>query len=215
MIWFACAASAPRFSCLFAISVLVFLIFFATPGVDPAARIAGRNADPQTLAQVRHEFGLDRPLPIRYALMMKHLSSTAISRPTSTAATRWCRRSSRPCRSRCRWSSAPPCSGWCVGIAMGVRPPPGRAPRSTRSWCLLGIVGVSIPVYWLGEVVNLITQSRLHNSVFRGCRRSGYVATDREPVAVGAAPAVPVAHPRRRCTPASTPASCARRWWSR
>jgi peptide/nickel transport system permease protein len=25
---------------LFAISVLVFLIFFATPGVDPAARIA-------------------------------------------------------------------------------------------------------------------------------------------------------------------------------
>ena len=35
---------------LFAISVLVFLIFFATPGVDPAARIAGRNADPATLA---------------------------------------------------------------------------------------------------------------------------------------------------------------------
>ena len=30
---------------MFSISVLVFLIFFATPGVDPAARIAGRNAD--------------------------------------------------------------------------------------------------------------------------------------------------------------------------
>ena len=30
---------------LFSISVLSFLIFFATPGVDPAARIAGRNAD--------------------------------------------------------------------------------------------------------------------------------------------------------------------------
>src|SRR3954451_24046540 len=58
---------------LFTISVLVFLIFFATPGVDPAARIAGRNADPATLAQVRHDFGLDRSLPIRYALMMKHL----------------------------------------------------------------------------------------------------------------------------------------------
>src|SRR5213596_272395 len=58
---------------LFSISVLVFLIFFATPGVDPAARIAGRNADPATLAQVRHEFGLDRPLPIQYLLMMQHL----------------------------------------------------------------------------------------------------------------------------------------------
>ena len=32
---------------MFALSVLVFLIFFATPGVDPAARIAGRNADPR------------------------------------------------------------------------------------------------------------------------------------------------------------------------
>ena len=26
------------------ISILVFLIFFATPGADPSARIAGRNA---------------------------------------------------------------------------------------------------------------------------------------------------------------------------
>ena len=42
---------------LFAISVMTFLIFFATPGVDPAARIAGRNASPQTLRLVRKEHG--------------------------------------------------------------------------------------------------------------------------------------------------------------
>ena len=47
------------------ISILVFLIFFATPGVDPAARIAGRNASPEVLAAVRHDFGLDRPLAIQ------------------------------------------------------------------------------------------------------------------------------------------------------
>src|SRR5689334_21089989 len=58
---------------MFSISVLVFLIFFATPGVDPAARIAGRNADQETLRQVRHDFGLDRPMPVQYALMMKKL----------------------------------------------------------------------------------------------------------------------------------------------
>src|SRR5471032_3364146 len=61
---------------LFAISVMTFLIFFATPGVDPAARIAGRNADQQTLKAVRHDFGLDRPLPIRYGLMMEKLFIT-------------------------------------------------------------------------------------------------------------------------------------------
>ena len=45
---------------LFAITVLVFLIFFATPGIDPSARLAGRNPSPTTVAAVKHEFGLDR-----------------------------------------------------------------------------------------------------------------------------------------------------------
>jgi len=61
---------------MFGISVIVFLIFFWTPGSDPAARIAGRNASPQVLAAVRHDFGLDRPLPVQYALMMKKLFIT-------------------------------------------------------------------------------------------------------------------------------------------
>src|SRR5690242_17854400 len=61
---------------LFVISVVVFLIFFETPGVDPARQIAGRNPSPQILAEIRHQFGLDRPIPIRYALMMKKLFIT-------------------------------------------------------------------------------------------------------------------------------------------
>src|SRR6266702_5110609 len=58
---------------LFAITVLVFLIFFATPGVDPTRSLAGRNPTPETIASVKHQFGLDRPLPIQYLLMMKRL----------------------------------------------------------------------------------------------------------------------------------------------
>src|SRR5215469_3904201 len=58
------------------ISIVVFLIFFATPGADPASRIAGRNAAPETLAAVRHDFGLDRPLPVQYVLMMRRLFIT-------------------------------------------------------------------------------------------------------------------------------------------
>jgi peptide/nickel transport system permease protein len=58
---------------LFAISVLVFLIFFATPGVDPARQMAGRNPSAETIKNIKHEFGLDRSLPVRYGLMMKHM----------------------------------------------------------------------------------------------------------------------------------------------
>src|ERR671925_1313922 len=58
---------------LFAITVMTFLIFFATPGVDPSRQLAGRNPQPSVVAAIKHQFGLDRPLPIRYLLMMKRL----------------------------------------------------------------------------------------------------------------------------------------------
>ena len=58
---------------MFAITVLVFVIFFKTPGVDPARQIAGRNPSPQVMAEIRHQFGLDRPFPVQYGLMMKKI----------------------------------------------------------------------------------------------------------------------------------------------
>src|SRR3954467_9799959 len=61
---------------LFAITVLTFLIFFATPGIDPTRSLAGRNPTPETIAAVRHQFGLDRPKPVQYALMMKRIFIT-------------------------------------------------------------------------------------------------------------------------------------------
>src|SRR3979409_1209787 len=76
MLAFAVRLFVSAFLVLFAISVMTFLIFFATPGVDPAARIAGRNADQQTLRAGRHHLGRHPPLPVRYALMMKKLFIT-------------------------------------------------------------------------------------------------------------------------------------------
>lgn len=61
---------------MFGISVIVFLIFFATPGADPAARIAGRNATPEVLEAVRHNFGFDRPLYVQYVKMMEKIFVT-------------------------------------------------------------------------------------------------------------------------------------------
>ena len=42
---------------MFVISAFVFVLFFKTPGVDPARAIAGRNPSPQILAEIRHQFG--------------------------------------------------------------------------------------------------------------------------------------------------------------
>lgn len=159
---------------LLSISVLVFLIFFATPGADPSARIAGRNASQETLAQVRSSFGLDRPLPVQYLLMMRHLfvdrdltsfvNRGALVVPQVTQAVPVTL--SLVVGAAVVWLT--------VGIAMGV-----LAARWRGSWVdpvivLLGVVGVSLPVYWLGEVVNLLTQKQFHDGIFSWVPPLGY-----------------------------------------
>ena len=160
---------------LFTISVLVFLIFFATPGVDPAARIAGRNADPATLAQVRHEFGLDRPLPIRYGLMMEHL---VINRDLTSFVNRGALVIPQIMRAVPITLSLVVGAAliWIIfGVLLGTVSAATRGTAMDPLMMLLGVVGVSIPVYWLGEVVNLLTQSRWHDGIFAWVPPLGYV----------------------------------------
>ena len=167
---------------LFSISILVFLIFFATPGVDPAARIAGRNADQQTLAQVRASFELDKPIPLRYLSMMRHLF-------VSQDLTSYVNRGAKvlPELTQAIPATLSLVIGaaiiWLLaGILLGV-----HAASSKKKWIdptisVLGIIGISLPVYWLGEVVNLITQSKLHTSVFRWVPQLGYVSFASSPI---------------------------------
>jgi peptide/nickel transport system permease protein len=50
---------------LLSVSAVVFVLA-GVPG-DPARRMLGAEATPQQVAIFRHEYGLDRPLPVRYA----------------------------------------------------------------------------------------------------------------------------------------------------
>lgn len=149
---------------MFGISVLVFLIFFATPGADPAARIAGRNASPETLLAVRESFGLDRPLPVQYGKMMTKLF---ITRDLTSFVNRG-------------WKVVPAVLDvvpvtlslvigaailWMAGgILIGLIAAATKNSLLDRSLMMLGLIGVSMPVFWLGAVMNLLTQSMLHDS---------------------------------------------------
>jgi len=48
------------------LSIGVFLMLHLTPG-DPVQIMLGQDADPQSIAALRAELGLDQPLPIQYA----------------------------------------------------------------------------------------------------------------------------------------------------
>ena len=47
-------------------SIITFAIAFLVPA-DPAVAMAGAKADPQTLAMIRSQLGLDQPVYIQYA----------------------------------------------------------------------------------------------------------------------------------------------------
>ncbi len=155
-------------SVLFGISVLVFLIFFAAPGADPAARLAGRGASPDTLAAVRVEFGLDRPLPLQYARLMRRLFVTrdlaSFSNPGQDVVPALL--AAAPVT---LLLSAGAAVLWLAGgLAIALA---ATAWRTGGRFAIgAGLVGMSIPAFWLGEVVNLLTQR-----VFHGSRLLGWV----------------------------------------
>lgn len=149
---------------MFGISVIVFLIFFATPGSDPAARIAGRNASPEVLEAVRHNFGFDRPLYVQYGLMMKKIFVTGDL--TSFVNRGWkvvpAVLDSIPVTLSLVFGAA---VLWVViSIVIGIVAAATRDSWVDKLLMALGLIGISMPVYWLGEVMNLFTQSRYHDT---------------------------------------------------
>jgi peptide/nickel transport system permease protein len=167
---------------LFAITVLVFLIFFATPGIDPSARLAGRNPSPDTIAAVKHEFGLDRPLPVRYALMMKRLfiSRDLVSYGNQALEV-----------VPAIWAAAPVTFSLVIGAAvlwfvmsilLGLIAVTFKGTVVDPIIMILALIGISMPVFWLGEVVNLITQDRLHDTfLFSWVPPLGYTPLTEDP----------------------------------
>ena len=51
---------------LFFVSILIFSLQHLLPG-DPAQVLAGEEANPEVVAQIRARYHLDRPLPVQYA----------------------------------------------------------------------------------------------------------------------------------------------------
>ena len=136
---------------LFAISVIVFLIFNVVPNSDPAARIAGKNADPDLIARVNADLGLDRPLPVQYLTMMKQIFTGEL---TSYASDRNVGEQI--------WHGLPATFSLCIGAAViwmtlavlfGYLSAVHAGKIGDRALSILSLVGISMPVFWLAAIL--------------------------------------------------------------
>jgi peptide/nickel transport system permease protein len=136
---------------LFAISVIVFLIFNVIPNSDPAARIAGKNADPDLIARVNTDLGLDQPLPVQYVTMMKEIFTGQL---TSYASNRNVVEQI--------WEGLPATFSLCIGAAViwtslavlfGYLSAVHAGRFADRALTVLSLVGISMPVFWLAAIL--------------------------------------------------------------
>ena len=64
---------------LLGVAMFTFALIYLVP-VDPAAEMAGRSATPEQIESVRHEAGLDRPLPVQFGLYLLNLAHGDLGR---------------------------------------------------------------------------------------------------------------------------------------
>ena len=135
------------------VGAITFLIFYILPSADPAALRAGRSPTPETLAAIRAQLGLDKPVPEQFWIYLKNLvlhfdlgnsfvnntdvKALVLDRLPNTlfliagAAILWF------------------VSGVFIGTISAVK----SGSMLDRTAMTTALVAISAPVYWLGLVV--------------------------------------------------------------
>jgi peptide/nickel transport system permease protein len=131
---------------------------------------------------VRREYGLDRPLPVQYAVLMQRLF---ITRDLQSTANRGQLVVPAVMRAAPVTLSLVAGAGliWAVcGVSIGLLATLLRGGWPDRLLILAGLIGVSMPVFWLGEMINLLTQKTWHDSLFSWVPPLGYVPLTHDPI---------------------------------
>jgi peptide/nickel transport system permease protein len=136
---------------LFAISVLTFLIFQAIPNGDPALRLAGRLATPQQVADVRAQWGFDKPIYDQYLTTMGKIFSGSVVSYTQQVNVLSEIRRDLPATLSLAIGAGIIWLG--LGIVFGVLSAISAGRFLDRALTVLSMVGVSTPVFFLGALM--------------------------------------------------------------
>jgi peptide/nickel transport system permease protein len=132
-------------------SVITFTIAFVIPA-DPAVAMAGAKADPQTLATIRHQLGLDQPLYLQYAhylgralhgdlgrsyIRRASVTQLILSRFPATAILALCAMA----------------LSLALGIPMGMFAAAWRGRTMDNVLLVASLALISIPIFWLGTML--------------------------------------------------------------
>ena len=155
---------------LIVVSFIVYVIFFKIPGGDPAQRLAGRTATQGNITAIRHKLALDKPFYVQWGRMMEQLATGKLISYTDQLSV----------RSQI-WQGIPVTFSLAIGAAIiwlffgvlvGVISAVTAGGVSDRGITVLALIGVSMPVFWLGSSSGTSSPSNGAGSLTAGTSRS-------------------------------------------
>jgi peptide/nickel transport system permease protein len=165
---------------MFAVSLLTFLIFNVIPNSDPAVRMAGRQAQESTIEAIRKEWGFDKSLPQQYMTTMEKvftgdLKSQFTQLPVGEEIVRGLPRTlSLAIGAALLWMFIAICFGLYSAVKAGK--------FADRFLTIIALIGISMPVFWIGALMNHYLGFELSNTLgFELFPNGGYVEFTESP----------------------------------
>jgi peptide/nickel transport system permease protein len=169
------------------VSFVVFAIFILIPGGDPAERIAGRTATQQNIDNINRAWGFDEAWYVQYGDMMKKVFNSL--RPGYSSTYGELRSFTNQTNVIDQIAAGIPATFSLVigagiiwlsfGVLVGVIAAVTAGRWSDRAITIAALVGISMPVFWLGLVARYLLAEGHPFSWFPD---SGYVALTDDPV---------------------------------
>ena len=132
------------------VSFITFAIFIVIPGGDPATRMAGKNATDANIENIRETWGFDDPFYVQYGNMMKKVfTADLISYNTQQDVITEMKRGLPATFSLALGAAVI----WLFfGVLVGIISAVMAGRWSDRAITILALIGISMPVFWLGII---------------------------------------------------------------
>jgi len=156
-------------------TMVVFLGVRALPG-DPALALSGEDRDPVALAQIRHQFGLDQSIPVQFGHYLANAAHGNLGRSARNGievSTIIVQR----LPVTLELSVLAVLIAVLVGLPLGILAAVRRGGLADSVSSIFGLVGLSVPHFWLGLLLILGISVDLH-----WLPASGFVSLPSNPV---------------------------------
>ena len=139
---------------LLGISIIIFLMMHITPG-DPAELLLGERATEPALEALREHLGLNEPLYVQYGMFLKRLMKGDLGETIWTRQKVWIEVKQR-FPATIELAVAAMLISTFLGIILGIISATKQYSVFDYVSMLGALVGVSMPIFWLGLVLMLI-----------------------------------------------------------